>query len=91
MLADRTVIAALSRLLPSSMGLHWIVASGYLTGLAPAPGQAMPLLVCRKAVRGVVVVVWSLDSACIHGWVCRMMCGWGRWYGGLPGACCSGA
>ena len=31
--------------------------------------QAMPLLVCRKAVRGVVVVVWSLDSACVHGWV----------------------
>jgi hypothetical protein len=38
----------------------------------------MPLLVCRKVVHGDTVVVQSLESACIHGWACLIMCGWGR-------------
>ena len=29
-----------------------------------------------------VAVVQSLESACIHGWACPIMCGWGRWPGG---------
>jgi hypothetical protein len=35
----------------------------------------MPLLVCRKAVHGVVAVVQSLESACIRGWACPIMSG----------------
>jgi hypothetical protein len=38
----------------------------------------MPLLVWRKAVHGDVAVVQSLESACIHGWACPIMSGWGR-------------
>jgi pyridoxamine 5'-phosphate oxidase-like protein len=44
--------------------------------------RPMPLLVWRKAVHGDVALVQSLLSTCIHGLVCPIMCGWGRWPGG---------
>src|SRR6266700_1819311 len=50
--------------------------------LASPLGHPMPLLVYRKAVHGDVAVVQSLESACIHGWACPIMSGWGRWPGG---------
>jgi hypothetical protein len=50
--------------------------------MASPPGHPMPLLVWRKTVHGDVAVVQSLESACIHGWACPIMCGWGRWPGG---------
>ena len=47
-----------------------------------ARDQTMPLLVCRKTVYGDVAAVRSLESACIRGWACPIMSGWGRWPGG---------
>jgi hypothetical protein len=39
----KAMLAALARLLPRHLRLHRIVGAGHAAGLAPAPGQAIPL------------------------------------------------
>jgi hypothetical protein len=54
------------------------VAMLVIVGDVLVQDRPMPLLVWRKTVHGDVAVVQSLESACILGWACPIMSGWGR-------------